>query len=173
MINEKYIFSPNLSLDIPKLKEIVSRNISKPEPTLATHQRLVEKEPYLVELNNQYPFLSRIYNIYITPPNAVVPIHICPDRGCGLNVPIQYTDDSYTIFYQPKDKMETVYDAPRIYHLVQSEMIEVYRYTLDRPVIMNTRVPHSVIGGPKRYRVILSWSINNLYEDVKKLVGVL
>lgn len=162
-----------MELDISKLKEIVFRNINFPEPKLATHQRYVEKEPYLLELRKKYSFLSKLYNIYPTPPSYVVPIHICPNRGCALNIPIQYTEDSYTVFYEPKEKLEMFYSVPRIYHIIESEMTEVYRYTLNCPVIMNTKLPHGVFGGPKMTRIIMSWSIDPEYEDTKNLVGML
>ena len=173
MINEKYIFKPNIELDVSKLKEIVFRNLDSLEPNLATHQRYTSKEPYLTELKERYPFLSKLYNIYPTAPGYVVPIHICPNRGCALNIPIQYTEDSYTVFYEPKDKLEMTYSIPRIYHIIESEMVEVYRYTLEYPVIMNTKLPHGVFGGPKTTRIIMSWSIDPEYEDVKNLVGML
>jgi hypothetical protein len=174
MIDEKYIFKPNMELDISKLQEIVFRNLATLEPDLATHQRYVNKEPYLVELKNHYPFLSKLYNIYSAPPSHTIPIHICPNRGCALNIPIQYTEDSHTVFYKSIDDNPSMsYSVPRIYHLIESEMIEVYRYTLLYPVIMNTKLPHGVFGGPKMSRIILSWSITPEYEDTKKLVGVL
>lgn len=173
MFNRNFVFIPDMDLDISKLKEIVFRNLDKTEPGLASHQRHVHKEPYLLELQERYSFLSNLYNIYPTLPNQIVPIHICPQRGCALNIPIQYTEDSYTVFYEPKEPMKTSYSVPRIYDIVESEMREVYRYTLDRPVIMNTRIPHGVFGGPKMTRIILSWSITPLYEDTKKLVGML
>lgn len=173
MINEAYIFKPNMVLDILKLKEIVFRNLNRFSPDLKTHQRRVEDEPYLVELKSQYSFLSKLYNIYPTPPGYTVPIHICPDRGCALNIPIQYTDDSYTVFYEPKDDLKMSYSVPRVYNIIESEMIEVYRYTLAEPVIMNTLLPHGVFGGPARTRIIMSWSIAETYDDTKKLVGML
>jgi hypothetical protein len=173
MIDKKYIFVPDMNLDLDKLKEIVFRNLDLLEPELATHQRYVDKESYLVDLKTQFPFLSKLYNIYPTRPGYTVPIHICPNRGCALNIPIQYTEDSYTVFYEPKDKLEMTYSVPRIYHIIESEMTEVYRYTLTEPVIMNTKLPHGVFGGPKMTRIIMSWSIDPEYEDLKKLMGVL
>lgn len=173
MLDEQYVFRPSMNLDISKLKEIVFRNINKTEPGLASHQRYVEKEPYLEELRQQYPFLSKLYNIYPTLPSFKVPIHICPERGCALNIPIQYTEDSYTIFYQAKEELKTRYSTPRIYKIIKSEMVETYRYTLTDPVIMNTRLPHSVEGGPRDTRIIMSWSITPLYEETKQLVGML
>ena len=163
-----------MDLDVPRLTEIVFRNLKNISPELATHQRYAEKEPYLVELRERYPFLSKIYNIYPSLPGKVIPIHICPDRGCALNIPIQYTEDSHTVFYESvNEDLTLTYDVPRIYNIVNSEMVEVYRYTLTEPVIMNTRLPHGVFGGPKMVRIILSWSIVSEYEDTKALVGML
>lgn len=172
MIDERFIFLPNMELNISKLKDIVFRNLYISELGLASHQRLVNKEEYLVDLQNKYTFLSNFYNIYPTPASQIVPIHI-DKRGCALNIPIQYTEDSYTVFYEPKDKLEMTYSIPRIYNIIESEMIEVYRYTLTEPVIMNTKLPHGVFGGPRTTRIILSWSISTEYEETKKLVGVL
>lgn len=174
-MNKQYIFRPKIDLDILKIKEIVFRNLHKSYPELATHQRYVREEPYLVGLREKYPFFSQLYNIYPTPPNCIVPIHICPDRGCALNIPIQYTEDSYTVFYESKDNKDIVmtYNVPRIYHVIESEMVEVYRYTLIEPVVMNTLLPHGVFGGPKTTRIIMSWSITSDYdyEKTKSLIG--
>lgn len=172
-MNHKYIFKPNMDLDISKLKEIIFKNLNVREYNLATHQRYTDKEPYLVELKEKYPFLCNLYNIYPTEPNYVVPIHICPNRGCALNIPIQYTEDSYTVFYESKGRLEMTLNVPRIYHIIESEMTEIYRYTLTEPVIMNTKLPHGVFSGPKMTRIIMSWSIDPEYEDLKKLMGVL
>lgn len=171
LINEDYIFIPNIKLNLDTLTEIVFRNLHISEPDLASHQRYVNKEPYLIFLKNQYPFLSNLYNIYPTPPNHTVPIHICPNRGCALNIPIQYTEDSFTVFYTPKEEIKKTYIIPRIYHIIESEMEEVYRYTLDRPVIMNTLLPHGVFGGPDNTRIIMSWSIITSYEKTKNILN--
>ena len=171
-MNGKYIFKPNIDLNISKIKEIVFRNLYKSNKNLASHQRYVSEEPYLVELKEKFPFLSNLYNIYPTPPGYIVPIHICPSRGCALNIPIQYTEDSYTVFYDARDKLEMTYNVPRIYHVIDSEMIEAYRYTLTEPVIMNTLLPHGVFGGPEMTRIIMSWSIDTDYEKTKELVSM-
>jgi hypothetical protein len=122
----------------------------------------------------KYPFFSDLYNVYTTAANYITPIHICPGRGCALNIPVIYTEDSYTIFYELKGEVIKNYSVPRIYEIIESDTVEVYRYTLDKPVIMNTLLPHGVIGGPKGPRTIMSWSIdlNYGYETVKKIVGI-
>ena len=160
-MNNKYIYYPTIDFDLVKLKEIALRNDRKRYPGFATHQHPIEEEPYLVELQNQYPFFSNIYNIYTTPPGYVTPIHICPNRGCAVNIPISYTEDSYTTFYEIKNDAELTRVDERIYDVIREEdTVEVFRYTLDRPTLMNTQLPHGVFGGPKYRRTIISWSIN-------------
>ncbi len=173
-MNNQYIFYPKLDLDLELIKKIVyRRRFQKTTGLEATHHRLVKDEPYLVEVQKKYPFLSDIYNIYPTPPNYETPLHICPNRSCALNIPIQYTDDSHTIFYEIGTEPDTMYNGERIYHVVSSEAKEVFRYTLTEPVIMNTLLPHKVISGPKMTRVIMSWSINFTvsYDELRKLYG--
>jgi hypothetical protein len=143
------------------------------EPTLEIKEAEEVERITIIELKKQFPFLSKLYNIYPTRPGYTVPIHICPNRGCALNIPIQYTEDSYTVFYEPKEELNMSYSVPRIYHIIESEMTEVYRYTLTEPVIMNTKLPHGVFGGPNTTRIIMSWSIDPEYEDLKKLMSVL
>lgn len=171
-MNNQYIFYPKIDLDLRTIKKIVYKHLNKPIPGTATHHRLVKDEPYLMELQQKYPFFSDIYNIYPSHPNAVIPLHICPDRSCALNIPIQYTEDSHTIFYE-LDKEDFTYNEERIYKVFASKANEVFRYTLTDPVIMNTLLPHSVTGGPKRMRIIMSWSIkfNVTYEDLRKQYG--
>ena len=162
-----------MDLDLSLIQNICIRNMNKLYDDLKTHQRKVKDEPYLVDLKKKYPFLSELYNIYTTPAGYVTPTHICPNRGCALNIPIIYTEDSHTIFYELTGDVVKTYSTPRVYDIIESDTVEVYRYTLDRPVIMNTKLPHGVVGGPKGPRTIMSWSIelNCDYDTVKKIVG--
>lgn len=163
-----------MDFDLKLLQEIATRNIDKLYPDLKTHQRKIDDEPYLVKLREKYPFLSRLYNVYTTSAGYLTPIHICPGRGCALNIPVIYTEDSHTIFYELKGDVCKKYSEERIYEIIESDAVEVYRYTLDSPVIMNTQLPHGVVGGPKRSRTIMSWSIelDYDYETVKSLIGI-
>lgn len=181
-MNNEYIFTPTLDIDLEKIKEITLRRLNMPVEGLASHQRLVEDEPYLVELRERYPFLSQVYNIYPTNPNVVVPIHVCTQRGCGLNFPVKYTEDSHTIFYRVKDGIDassagkpggiSVHNEERVYQTYHDDhMEEVYRYTLTEPTLMNTKIPHGVISGPNEQRVIMSWSTPVTFAVAKVLLG--
>jgi hypothetical protein len=173
-MNNKYIFYPNIPFDMDKITDIVTRRLTERISGYATHQRKVADEPYLVELRKDYPFFSSLYNIYATPPGYVTPIHICPGRGCAVNIPIVYTEDSHTIFYEITENAEFTHVTERIYDVFKKEdAVEVFRYTLDRPTLMNTKLPHGVLGGPAHKRIIMSWSIDldSDYETTKKLLG--
>jgi hypothetical protein len=173
-MNDQYIFYPSIPFDMVKITDIVTRRLTETLPGHPSHQRKVAQEPYLIELKQQYPFFSDLYNIYTTPPNYLTPIHICPNRGCTINIPIFYTEDSHTIFYEIKDNVEFTYVNERVYNVIKEEdAVEVFRYTLDRPTLMNTQLPHGVVGGPKRNRTIMSWSIrlDSDYATTKKLLG--
>ena len=63
-MNNEFIFIPNLDLDLEKIKNIVIKNIDNRIGGLATHQRRVADESYLLQVRNRYTFLSNIYNIY-------------------------------------------------------------------------------------------------------------
>jgi hypothetical protein len=172
-MNNQYIFYPKMDLDLDKLQDIVRRRLVDFVPGMATHHRKVEDEPYLIELREKYPFLSSVYNIYTTAAKYVTPIHICPNRSCALNIPITYTEDSHTVFYEIPENANSRYNPDRIYHVINSKAVEVFRYTLDRPVIMNTLLPHGVFGGPKQDRTIMSWSItfDYSYDQLKEMLG--
>jgi hypothetical protein len=168
-MNNQYIFYPSFDLDLEKIKKIVFKNLYKLVPGAPTHHRLVKNEPYLVDLKTRYPFLSNIYNIYPTNPGYVTPIHICPGRSCALNIPIEYTEDSHTVFYELCEPKESIHNTDRVYDVINSDVKEVFRYTLTRPVIMNTLLPHGVFGGPDKMRIIMSWSItfDVSYEELR------
>ena len=172
-MNNEYIFTPTLDIDLEKIKEIALRRLSMPIEGMAVHQRNVSDEPYLVEVKEKYPFLGKIYNIYPTLADAVIPIHICPGRGCGLNFPIQYTTESHTIFYKfITDNYTSLGHEDKVYDTFNPAHVEeVFRYTLEVPTLMNTRIPHSVISGPNEQRIILSWSIAVNFKIAKDLLG--
>jgi hypothetical protein len=161
-----------MNLNLDKIKEIVTRRLTDNIPGMATHHRLVADEPYLLELRKQYPFLGPLYNIYTTAAGYITPIHICPGRSCALNIPIIYTEDSYTVFYEIPENASKQYNKTRIYQVINSQAVEVFRYTLTEPVIMNTLLPHGVFGGPDRERTIMSWSIdfNYSYDQLRQML---
>lgn len=169
-MNSQYIFYPNLDLDLSKIKEIVRRRLNDKVLDMASHHRLVHTEPYLVELKNRYPFLSPVYNIYETGPGMNMPPHIDAKRNCTLNIPIENTEGTHTVFYEVENINDVTNIQERVYDVINSKMKEVYRFTLTQPVIMNTKVPHGVLGSIDKTRIIMSWSAlpDVTYEELRE-----
>jgi hypothetical protein len=174
-MNNQYIFYPSIPFDVEQIRDIVSRRLHETLPGYPTHHRKVADEPYLVELQKLYPFFIDIYSIYNTTPRRAVPIHTDSGRKCAVNIPISYTEDSHTIFYKIKEDIEITRIPERVYDVIKEEDVieEVFRFTLDRPTLLNTRVPHNAIGGPLRNRIIMSWSVSldYDYDTTKTLLG--
>lgn len=172
-INNQYAFTPSIDLNLDLIKKIIFKDLYVKEQGMASHHRFVEKHEYLLSLRKKYPFLSDVYNIYSTRQSIPTPIHVDKNRSCALNIPILNTDRSSTIFYQAD--VNGYEDIPeRVYYLIKSEPNEVFRFTIDRPTLINTKVPHGVLGSGDKTRIIMSWSIFPEYsfDDVKKLMSV-
>ena len=75
-----FIAFPNLDIDLNILQQVVRKHIPKPIEGLPSHQRRVQDAPYLQEIFDKYPFLSDRYNIDISPPGYVGPLHIDSER---------------------------------------------------------------------------------------------
>jgi hypothetical protein len=165
MINNEYAYEVSYNFDLDYIRQMVQRNQFKHRPELAGHQRLVEDDPYLVSLRKQFPFLSKMYNIYTVYGKGTIPMHIDAARDCAFNIPISNTVDSDTIFYRLKDEtLEVEYSENRIYNVVKSPVVEMYRFSLLTPTLINNSVPHEVINHSVATRVILSWSVNKQHD---------
>jgi hypothetical protein len=172
-MNNDYIFIPTLDLDTELIKDIVKRNINVQVPGMATHHRLIKNESYLEKIKEKYYFLSSVYNIYDTRWDYITPVHIDSNRYCALNIPIENVEGSYTVYYELHNELISNLIPSRAYSTVESEKIEKFRFTLDRPTIINTKIPHNIIhNNTKNNRIIMSWSVNENYtfDDVKKIL---
>jgi hypothetical protein len=173
VIDNEYAFTPLIELDLARLKQITLANLNTRVPGLASHQRLVSSDEYLLSLNNKFPFLSNLYNIYEAPQRYVTPVHVDSARFCALNIPIINTENSYTVFYKPSDELVSTKITHRAYHLVNSNVTEVFRFTLTSPTLINTKIPHGVLDSGDETRIIISWSISDQYsyEETKNLLS--
>lgn len=174
MIDNEYAYTlPAIHFDLDKIKEIVAATVGIQIPGLASHQRPVENSSYLSNIKKQYPFLSDLYNIYNTSQNYITPVHTDALRNCALNVPIVNTENSHTVFYKFVGEEQTRFIRRRVYNLVESDIEEVFRFTLSEPTLINTKVPHGVLDHGSDTRIIMSWSISNNYTfaETKKLLS--
>jgi hypothetical protein len=174
MINNDCAFTASINFDQEQIKKEVFKNLNSVPPGLASHQRMVSSSEYLSLLQNQYPFLSNLYNIFKSAQSFITPVHIDYYRNCALNIPISNTQNSHTVFYKLLDPIQLRYIPERVYSLVESPMTEIFRFTLTEPTLINTKMPHGVLDSGDQNRIIMSWSVNDkyTYDDIKKILGV-
>lgn len=155
------IFYPKIDLDYAYLKELV--HSSKPIEGRPNHHRFVEDDEYMTMIRNKYSFLSPIYNVYRM--TGGLPLHIDAARQCTLNIPLVNTENSTTIVYEPVTK-ETIHDVMTVIHIItdRTNLVEKLRFTLDRPTLFNTSVPHEVVQLGGEERISISWSVSSMYS---------
>jgi hypothetical protein len=160
MIRNQYIHELDIDIDLDYIKDLVLNKPSKPIPGRADHHRSVADDPYMLSLKEKYPCLSDVYNVYVLPIGLGIPMHVDKDRQCALNIPIQGTEATDTIFFEPIGNLNIEYDPVRIFNVVKSPVKEVFRNTLMRPLIINNSVPHRVLNKDlNNIRISLSWSM--------------
>ena len=172
MIDNDYVYETNLGVDLDYFKNLALSKQNKNVEGLMNHQRLVKDDPYMESIRKQYPFLSNMYNIYTTREFNSMPIHIDAKRKCAINIPIQNTETSDTIFYELSGIPELEHVPKFVYHLVKSTAVEVFRFSLLKPTLINNSVPHSVVNSTNKERIIISWSISDQY-DFDKVKNIL
>jgi hypothetical protein len=160
MIRNEFIYELDIDLDMEYITNLV---LSKQDEVIegkAKHHRMVSDDVYMSSIQKRYPLLSPVYNIYPLPPYIGIPLHIDTDRSCAFNIPIRGTEETYTIFYETVEPIETVYDTKKIYDLVKSSVVEKFRHTLVKPLLINNSKPHKVTNNKNTMRITLSWSLN-------------
>lgn len=150
---------PNI-FDLDQLSEIAYRNLDGD-----THRRTIDNEPYMLQMRETYPWLSRSYHIY--KPQKQMRLHVDSNRSCAINIPVR-CDNSETIVYEWINKSLGSYDDKRkLFDVNESDVREVFRFTLSEPVLFNTTMPHKVeVTGPNR-RISISWNVNGSFEEIK------
>jgi hypothetical protein len=159
MIRNEFIYELDINLDMEYITDLVIKKQNKSIKGKASFQRIVKDDPYMLLLLNQYPLLSDFYNIYPLMPYCEIPLHIDASRNCAFNIPIQGTENTYTIFCETVGPIKLEYNEQKIYNLVKSPIKEVFRNTLTRPLLINNTIPHKVINEKDSVRLTLSWSL--------------
>jgi hypothetical protein len=146
--------------DLDAISEIAYRNLEG-----NTHRRLADDEPYMAQLREQYPWLSKSYHVY--KPKKQMQLHVDSNRTCAINIPVR-CDNSETIVYEWINERFGDYDEKRkLYNISESDVREVHRFTLTEPVLFNTTMPHKVeVTGSDR-RISISWNVNGTFEEIK------
>ena len=160
MIDNDFIYETTINLDMDHLKSMIARQQFSRKQGLATHQRLIEDDPYLSSIKKQFPFFSTVFNIYTTRSNSGIQTHTDAKRNCALNIPIANTLNSTTSFYEVAEDPVLIYNERHVFHEVRSKVNEIFSFTLTQPALINNSVPHSVKHRGVGDRVIISWSID-------------
>ena len=163
-MKNKYIKELDLNLNLNYLIKLSLTTEGNLIDGHRNNHRLVAADPYMSKIKEIFPCLSPIYNVNHLREGVPFPIHMDSDRNAALNIPIQNTANSFTTFYENPPDAKLKYDNERILHEFLSPVDEVFRFTLNKPTIINTSIPHSVIHPEPGDRVILSWSFLNLYN---------
>lgn len=170
MIKNNFIYELDIDLDLSYIKNLVFEKQYCSISGMAQHHRLVNDDDYLSYIRELFPFLSKIYNIYTIPPFKGIPLHIDHDRNCALNIPIQGTKNTYTIFYDAGESPMLEYDSHRIYNLIRSPVSEIFCHTLVKPSLINNSIPHRVTNQKNSDRITVSWSIikeKDFYQSIE------
>lgn len=163
MIYNDFILELNLKLDKKKLfQAIVSSNRS---PQLQPHQRKVAESEYLNKVKQEIPILGSLYNIYDFPPNFCLKTHIDSARIATLNIPLLGGKDSITKIYESNFSHKKYVSYQRL-HLIEEDLEEIFNFTLTKPTIMRTDIPHSVQTGKER-RLVLSWGLICSFDEAR------
>jgi hypothetical protein len=160
MTRNEFIYELSINLDMEYITSLVMKKQDESISGRALHHRMVNDDHYMMSIQDRYPLLSNVYNIYPLPPRCEIPLHIDSSRGCAFNIPIQGTEGTHTVFYKEDGPLKLEYDEKRIYNLVKSPVIEVFRSTLTKPLLINNTVPHKVTNNKNTMRLTLSWSLN-------------
>ncbi len=153
-----YVFHPVVDLDYAELNAIVTRQRGKFINRTYRHHRLVSDEPYLIELQQRYPLLSGVYNLYDMPVELVP--HVDSDRLASFNIPLGNTETTVTTFYDYVGHEGEYFDGHILNRFDITQLSPVYKFKLVEPTIINTKKIHGVTfeDGHRGNRVTISWS---------------
>ena len=152
--------------------KLILRNGGQPNNYLQ-----VESINDLASLHRKYPFFNSEVSIFSIDggekETSQWPIHIDAGRRSALNIPILNCDmQSTTYFYsdpQPfRNKMEAVPEYQIA--IIHGKLDIIDEFSLTKPTLINTSIPHAVHNYGKGKRTILSWgSMLTLGELKSKL----
>jgi hypothetical protein len=136
---------------------------------------VLEKSPSFKKwLEESYCVLSKAAIIVSTIKSSIGEPHIDSQvNSLALNFPLSNCEHSYTAFYDPAD-INSIIDEEKPNGVLYKKIIfkkaprEISRYVLDRPILLNTHVPHKIFHGFKKPRYAISF---RFVDDPWHLVG--
>lgn len=165
-------------IDMPDIKEIGERlwrhippNLKRTlyQSSLPVHY---EKMQILIDsVNTIHPWSDILtIGLVIAEPRSVVPIHsdINVPHMYALNIPIYNTENAMTAFFQNKKDRHPWHatqshgDAFNFYF--HDDMNFLGAFSLIKPAIFNTHVPHSIVNPTDDFRCVLSFRFNSAFD---------
>lgn len=139
----------------------------------------IDKIPELILLHKHYPFFNREISIFKVDgqhsDNNNWPIHIDSGRRSALNIPLLNCNaKSITSFYEEPILFKNNLVPIEEYHIsiVTGTLNIVEEFSLLKPTLINTAMPHSVKNNGTGYRIIMSWgSMLSFNELVNRIVS--
>lgn len=175
MLDNFYVYeTPDDMIDVDYICSIVNEKLKTDFVTKGYVRIDATQDTYLSSVMEKYSFLGGWLNVYHTPPMGYIPLHIDGHRLAAFNIPVSGCDQtSQTIYYEPSDgKLIKVYkEDERHFRLKNTNMKEVYRFSLRRPTLIRNDVSHDV----KRFnatetRVIASWGCAGTFEECRDFI---
>ena len=115
-------------------------------------------------LHRKYPFFNSEVSIFSIDggekETSQWPIHIDAGRRSALNIPILNCDmQSTTYFYSDPQPFRNKMEAVPTYQIaiVHGQLEVIDEFSLTKPTLINTSIPHAVRNYGKGKRTILSW----------------
>lgn len=92
--------------------------------------------------------------------------HVDSDVSClAINIPLYNCDQTWTAFYDivKGGFFQAYQENMAIYYgvTVDAEFVEQCRYQLDRPLLINTKIPHAVFNPTDHMRLALTLRFSN------------
>lgn len=166
MINNNFICELNIDLDIKKLTEVSLDE--KRNTDIKAHQRFAKDYEYMDYIKSKFPILGEMFNVYYFLPYRGIDPHIDAARLCSLNIPLAGTENSLTKFYHPVEDMQTLYYEKGILNYVTTPLKIAFEFSLIKPTLIRTDIPHSVSAANVN-RLVISWGIHELdFFEAKK-----
>ncbi len=169
MIDNYFVYETPDFLDLAYIQQLVMQKLETDFVQQGYVRIDATQDLYLSSVMRDFDFLGSWLNIYHTPRNGYIPLHIDGHRLAAFNIPISGCDEtSQTIWYEPVTEWVKTYKPDERHYRVSGEMTEVYRFSLTRPALIRNDVAHDV----KRYnatgtRIIASWGCAGNFGDCR------
>jgi hypothetical protein len=169
MIDNYFVYETPDFLDLAYIQQLVMQKLETDFVQQGYVRIDATQDLYLSSVMRDFDFLGSWLNIYHTPRNGYIPLHIDGHRLAAFNIPISGCDEtSQTIWYEPVTEWVKTYKSDERHYRVSGEMTEVYRFSLTRPALIRNDVAHDV----KRYnatgtRIIASWGCAGNFNDCR------